>query len=100
MGRHAGQPHGGLLGQVGAAVAVMRAGGVGVGAAGPGVATVDTVQAAVRDKQRGQAWRGEGRGKKKEGNGRCEKKHKKTPVPCPEEAYKPRTCLLSKTKSG
>lgn len=67
MGGHAGQPHGCLLGQVGAAVAVMRAGGMGMGTAGPGVAAVDAVQAAVRGKRRGRAWRRAGRGE--EGNG-------------------------------
>lgn len=60
MGGHAGQPHGCLLGQVGAAVAVMRAGGVGMGAAGAGVTAVDTVQTAVRDKQRGEHGGGAG----------------------------------------
>lgn len=53
MGGHAGEPHGRLLGQVGAAAAVVRAGGMGVGAAGPRVAAVDAVQAAVGDKQSG-----------------------------------------------
>ena len=50
MGGHAGQPHGRLLGQAGAAVAVVGAGRVrvgAVGAAGPRVAAVDTVQAAA-----------------------------------------------------
>lgn len=52
MGGHAGQPHGRLLGQVGAAVAVVGAGRMRVGAAGPGVAAVDAVQAAAGGKQR------------------------------------------------
>lgn len=47
MGGHAGQADRRLLGQVGAAVAVVGAGGVGVGAAGARVTAVDTVQAAV-----------------------------------------------------
>lgn len=36
-----------------------------MGTAGPGVTAVDTVQAAVRDKQRGQVWRGGGSSEKK-----------------------------------
>lgn len=50
MGGHAGQPHRRLLGQAGAAVAVVGAGRVrvgAVGAAGPRVAAVDAVQAAA-----------------------------------------------------
>lgn len=50
MGGHAGQPHRRLLGQAGAAVAVVGAGRVRVGAvgtAGPRVAAVDTVQATA-----------------------------------------------------
>lgn len=53
MRGHAGQPHRCLLGQAGAAVAVVGAGRVrvgAVGAAGPRVAAVDTVQAAVGGK--------------------------------------------------
>lgn len=65
MGGHAGEPHGRLLGQVGAAAAVVRAGGMGVGAAGPRVAAVDAVQAAVGDKQSGGGARSGGGGERK-----------------------------------
>lgn len=61
MGGHAGQPHGRLLGQAGAAVAVVGAGRVrvgAVGAAGPRVAAVDAVQAAAG--AAGQKTRGDG----------------------------------------
>ena len=50
VGGHAGQPHGRLLGQAGAAVAGAGAGRVragAVGAAGPRVAAVDAVEAAA-----------------------------------------------------
>lgn len=40
---------------------------MGMGAAGPGVAAVDTVQTAVRGQAEGQAWRRGGSGE--EGNG-------------------------------
>lgn len=56
MGGHAGQPHRRLLGQAGAAVAVVGAGRVRVGAvgtAGPRVAAVDTVQAAAGQRGKG-----------------------------------------------
>lgn len=64
----------------------MRAGRVGVGAAGPGVTAVDAVQAAVRDEQRGQAW---GRGEVRDGEGRRERKHKKTSTPRPKKHENP-----------
>lgn len=65
-----------------------------MGTAGPGVAAVDAVQAAVRGKQRGQVWRGGGSSEKRamDDKGQCEQKLKKTSAPRPEEAYELSTC--------
>lgn len=51
MGGHTGQPHGCLLRQIGAAIAIVWTRWVRVRATGPGITTVNAVQTAVRDKR-------------------------------------------------